>query len=98
MIGTLNVLTGYASGRVIPCERPDQVGQVLRVEPRQLQSGLLGEDVKQMLAGLVPQSAKSPQDVGNVLWLTLISLSRTVDTVSSSWKNHMHKNHKRTHM
>ena len=58
----------------IPCKCPDEIGKVLRVETRQLQSGLLLEGVKQVLARLVSKGAKSPQDVGNVLRLALVSL------------------------
>ncbi len=58
----------------IPCKSPDEIGKVLRVESRQLESGLLLEGVKQVLARLVSKGAKSPQDVGNVLRLALVSL------------------------
>lgn len=58
----------------IPCKSPDEIGKVLRVETRQLESGLLLEGVKQVLARLVSKGAKSPQDVGNVLRLALVRL------------------------
>lgn len=58
----------------IPCKSPDEIGKVLRVETRQLESGLLLEGVKQVLARLVSKGAKSPQNVGNVLRLALVRL------------------------
>ena len=42
-----------------------------------------------MLAGLVPQGAKCPKDVGNVLWLALVSLSAKGERLKNSttdWK------------
>lgn len=42
-----------------------------------------------MLAGLVPQGAKCPKDVGNVLWLALVSLSAKGGSLKNSttdWK------------
>lgn len=58
----------------IPCKSPDEISKILRVESRQLESGLLLEGIEQVLARLVSKGAKSPQDVGNVLRLALVSL------------------------
>lgn len=57
-----------------PCKGPDEVGQVLGVEARQLGCSLRGEDVQKVLAWLVPQGAEGPQDVCNVLGLALVCL------------------------
>lgn len=82
MIGTHNVVyTSQGRAGSKPCKCPDQVRQILRVETGQLERSLLGEDVQQVLAGLVPQGSKGPQDVGNVLWLALVSLSPRADSV-----------------
>lgn len=59
---------------VSPCICPDEVGKVLWVEACELRQRLRGQDIKQMLLRLERQRPKSPHDVGNLLWLALVSL------------------------
>ena len=44
-----------------------------------------------MLARLVPQGAKRPKDVGNVLWLALVSLSGRAEVFNSSTSGQRHQ-------
>ena len=59
---------------VSPCICPDEVGKVLWIEACELRQSLRGEDIQQMLLRLERQRPESPHDVGNLLWLALVSL------------------------
>ena len=68
---------------VSPGQRPPQVGQVLGVEATDLQLCLLTQHLHETAGRPVPQSAKRPADVGNLLRLALIGLQAALFAVST---------------